>query len=259
MSTIFHKMYGGGYPLIFLHGFCETHFVWHTLIDDLQENFQVITLDLPGFGNSPILEEGFSIDDVAWAVKEKLDELGVKQCIMIGHSLGGYVTMSFVRQFPDQVDGFCLFNSTVFEDTPDKKENRNKLIDLINRSGTAGFIQSFIPSLFFENRLSEFSTVIEELKSDCENVHPKAVTGYAAAMRDRNDEKQTLLTNKEKALIIAGKEDKNVPEKVSLEMGSIIGMDNFHLLEKTAHMAMFENQDLTISLIQNFADKLSDR
>ncbi len=254
MRNIYYKIEGGGYPLIFLHGFCETHFVWKDLANELKHKFKVVLIDLPGFGKSPILDDGFTIDEVAQSIKELIDELKISNGLMIGHSLGGYVAMSFLRQFPEALDGYCLYNSTVFEDTADKKENRNKLIELINKSGTAGFIQTFIPSLFFEKRVREFESLIEELRAMGKNIDPLAVTGYAAAMRDRSDEMETLKNHFYKVMIIAGMEDKNVPEEASRKMKDIIKSENFYLFEATAHMAMFENTGKSIEAITAFAE-----
>ncbi|HEX9739545.1 MAG TPA: hypothetical protein VGA29_02115, partial [Ignavibacteriaceae bacterium] len=78
-----------------------------------------------------------------------------------------------------------------------------------------------------------------------------------AAMRDREDEAKTLEKYKSKSLVIAGKEDKNVPESVSLKMGSIIGGNKCFIFERTAHMAMYESKLEAISTIKKFAGSMT--
>lgn len=256
MPEIHYKEYGGGYPLVFLHGFCETNYVWSELADLLQRDFHVICPDMPGFGRSPLFADSFTIDDVAREIKIWLHKLSIQKCLVLGHSLGGYVALSLVKQYPEMVKGLCLFNSTAFADSEDKKENRNKLIEHIKANGVASFIKTFVPSLFYEQRVGEFEKEIDTIREQGLTTSPHAVMGYAAAMRDRPDAIEVLKTNAEKALIIAGEEDQNVPKNTSLELGRYIDKDNFHLLPSSAHMGMFEQKEMAASIIKDFADKI---
>ena len=56
MNSIYYEEHGEGSVLIFLHGFCESNEIWEKLVPDLSKHFRVISLDLPGFGKSPILK-----------------------------------------------------------------------------------------------------------------------------------------------------------------------------------------------------------
>mgnify|MGYP000681131419 CR=1 FL=1 len=256
MPSVFYKEYGGGYPLIFLHGFCETNFVWQGLAESLQDEYRVICPDLPGFGKSPILKEDFGIDEVASSIKVLLEELDIEKCIVFGHSLGGYVTLSLLRQFPELIDGFCLFNSSVYADSEEKKENRNKLIEHIQENGIKPFIRTFVPSLFYIERLDEFDFVIKQIREEGLKMDEKAVMGYAAAMRDREESIDILKKYSAKALIIAGEEDNNVPKAVSQKMAEMVGASRYYLLPASAHMSMFEQKARSAEIIKFFTNTI---
>lgn len=256
MSQIYYKEYGGGYPLIFLHGFCETHHVWENLAEYLQADFHVICPDLPGFGKTSLFSTDFSLKNVAREMKIWLHELSIQKCLIFGHSLGGYITLAMVEQYPELTKGFCLFNSSAFADSDDKKENRNKLIEHIKKHGTASFIETFVPSLFYDKRADEFQRQINEIRKEGLKIAPETIIAYAAAMRDRPDYTAILKSNGEKALIIAGEEDQNVPKTVSQKLGEMIDKQNFHLLPASAHMSMFEQTAKAAGIIRKFADRL---
>ena len=62
--------------------------------------------------------------------------------------MGGYITLAMAEKYPEKLTAFGLFNSSAFADGPEKKVNRNKLIDFIRKEGVAPFIKTFVPSLF---------------------------------------------------------------------------------------------------------------
>jgi len=257
MNDIFIKTYGSGKPIIMLHGFCETNYVWQELAKELQNEFRIICPDLPGFGQSELLGKGFSIEDVAKTIVAKLDLESIDKAFFIGHSLGGYVTLSIVHLFPGRVQGFCLLNSSAYEDSPVKKDNRNKLIGHIDDQGVKPFIRTFVPSLFFHDRVEEFEANIKAIKEAGLALGPETIKGYAAAMRDRKDHEELLKNNPEKAMIIAGEEDQNVPVEVSKKMGALVNNENFHLLPASAHMSMYEQKVRCAEILRDFVNRIT--
>ena len=92
--------------LVFLHGFCESKELWNELISKLPEKFHCVALDLPGFGENSETLEDHTIDGMAEAVHDELKKLLIKKCIMVGHSLGGYVGLDFAEKYPKMLQGF---------------------------------------------------------------------------------------------------------------------------------------------------------
>ena len=79
MSSLFFREKGIGPPLVFIHGFCETHEIWNDFIEPITTDFRVLTPDLPGFGKSEMLSIPFTIDDVGNAVARWLTDLQIYQ------------------------------------------------------------------------------------------------------------------------------------------------------------------------------------
>ena len=94
-STLHVHRRGAGEPLVLLHGLGESHIGWRPVIDALSEDYDVIAIDLPGFGRSPSLPAAVSPTaiNLAAAVNSTLDELGIGAYHVAGYSLGARVAI----------------------------------------------------------------------------------------------------------------------------------------------------------------------
>ncbi len=90
---------GSGEPLVLLHGLGESHVGWRPVIDTLARNYDVIALDMPGFGRSaPLpLDVPPTAANVAAVVERTLDELGVTEYHVAGYSLGARIALQLAR------------------------------------------------------------------------------------------------------------------------------------------------------------------
>ncbi len=259
MDNIFFKDYGNGFPIILLHGFCETHEIWNELATNLSDEFRVLTPDLPGFGHTPLQFDKMSLAVVAGILNKWLDAMDIAQCIVVGHSLGGYITLSMAEKYPEKLTAFGLFNSSAFADSPEKKVNRDKLIHFVRKEGVAPFIKTFVPSLFYAGRIGEFLPIVERIKQTGSETSPEAVAAYAAAMRDRPDHMAVLSNYRSKVLLIAGEYDQNVPLEVSVAMGARLDPKNVHILPDTAHMAMYEQPEMATAALRDFVTRMLEQ
>ena len=97
----FHRT-GTGPPLVLLHGIGSSHRVWSPVVAALAEHFDVIAVDLPGFGESPPLATGVEPHPaaLAGAVDALLDGLGIVAPAVAGNSLGGWVALELAEVRP---------------------------------------------------------------------------------------------------------------------------------------------------------------
>ena len=252
MSSIFYNDTGEGLPVVFLHGFCETSDIWSGIQHQISRKFRVITLDLPGFGASPLPDYPFSLSDIATEIKHFLDSINVNKYILIGHSLGGYIALAFSRVYGQDLLGLGLFHSSVFPDDEEKKMSRTKLMEFIDKNGVRTFIRTFIPSLFYRGNLDRLHDVIRNLKKSVEMTRAESVIQYARAMRDRKGSEDFLMDFSKPVMFIVGEEDESVPLEKS--MAQAILPKNSHMLRlpDTAHMGMYERPQETAQFIMNF-------
>jgi pimeloyl-ACP methyl ester carboxylesterase len=251
MSSIFYRKIGKGYPIILIHGFCETHEIWDGLATGLSQKFEVFSIDLPGFGNSPAVSSPFSINEVAHSVFDWIVQQKIQKPIIIGHSLGGYVSLAIGKNHSEKLAGLGLLQSTAFPDSEEKKINRNRVIEFVKTHGTDPFIDTFVPGLFFD----KYHPAIPEVDKIARRTSKETLLNYTALMRDRPSSVDFIRSSKCPLLVIGGDKDSIIPEEVTTEHGKLAPLSEVHLLKNVGHMAMFENPEETQRLVELFALK----
>ncbi|MCC7405887.1 MAG: alpha/beta fold hydrolase [Bdellovibrionales bacterium] len=94
---------GNGPPLLLLHGIAANLFAWRKLIPLLSSQFQVIALDLPGFGYSTKdPKAGYGLDEQCDRLEKFLDGLGIGRCRVLGSSMGGALALHLARRNPER-------------------------------------------------------------------------------------------------------------------------------------------------------------
>ena len=258
MRDLFYYETGHGLPVVFIHGFCESNSIWKDLSKSLSNEFRIICPDLPGFGKSPLPDHDITLEEIGDELVKWLQDIGVQGCIVIGHSLGGYIALEMMRKHQSFVQAIGLFNSTAFEDPAEKKENRNKLIEFIGEHGVKPFLKTFVPSLFYPETVEKHQKTIDQIRKEGMNIQPESVMKYAAAMRDRKDSMDLLQRCRDEVLLISGEFDQNVPIEASNQMAAVLNPENVHIIHDSAHMSVFEQRELCYEAIRNFARNFVD-
>jgi len=102
MSALAYTRAGDGPPLLLVHGVGLTRGSWEPVLPELTTSFDVIAVDLPGFGETPALPPGVVSSPAAMAarVMELLDEIGVERPHVVGNSVGGWVALELAQARP---------------------------------------------------------------------------------------------------------------------------------------------------------------
>ena len=256
-KPIYFNDSGNGNVIIFVHGFLESAEIWENFASTLGKTFRVITVDLPGHGKSAVFGEIHSMEFMAETVKLVLDHLGIEQCIMVGHSMGGYVTMSFAEQYPHLLRGIVLFNSHAAADSDVNKQNRTRTINLV-KNDRHGFVTHFIPDLFAPKNVKKFSKEIERLKQIAEKVSNEAIIAALEGMKSRKDHQFVLENLNIPVMIIAGKDDLKIPLGVLSSQASLPHHCEFIMLSGVGHTGYIEAARTTQKLIKSFAERTMD-
>jgi pimeloyl-ACP methyl ester carboxylesterase len=249
MSSLFYRQLGKGYPVILIHGFCETHEIWNGFADKLAEKFEVFAIDLPGFGTSSGLNRPFSIEDVAVQVTNWIGSVNLQSPVIIGHSLGGYVTLAMAKKFPDRFAGIGLFQSTAYDDSEERKANRNKVIEFVKSHGVNPYIDTFVPGLFADKK----NPSISEADRIARKTIAETLISYAEAMRDRPSSADFLKSYLKPVLILGGQKDTIISKEITIAHGKLIKNAKVHLIQNVGHMAMYENPKEALEIVQSFA------
>lgn len=249
-----YRQTGQGPAILFMHGFCENKDLWLAFEQDLSATYQTIAVDLPGFGESRDNRHYHRIEDMAREVRELLDDLHVARCVVIGHSLGGYVALALADRYPALIEGLCLFHSTAYADSEEKKHTRNKTALFIEKNGLEPFLENFVPSVFYTPRKQELASAMETYWEMTRQTPVATAVAVTRAMRDRPDRSHVLTEAPYSVLFIAGKEDTAVPLESSREQFFLPSRATIHLLPRTAHTGMIERPEETRTMVSHFLE-----
>ncbi|UXP33540.1 alpha/beta hydrolase [Reichenbachiella agarivorans] len=246
---------GKGKTIVFLHGYCESLDIWKAFDTTLHTEYQIVLIDLPGHGQSPLLTKDFSIDDIADQVQQELKDHGISEYFVIGHSLGGYISLALAELYPESLLGLGLFSSSTFADDEDKKKVRDKVKAYILEHGVASFMDSFISGLFAPENRSRLSDEIEEMRISASKTPPDSVIGYAMAMKNRPDRTAVLAKSEKPVFVIAGERDMAVKLETSQQMIDLIRRGEALVLKGAAHNGYLESKNESISFIKSFLNQ----
>jgi pimeloyl-ACP methyl ester carboxylesterase len=246
---------GEGKTVVLLHGFLESVEMWGYFTGHLSKDFRVICIDLPGHGNSDIYHGNLSMEIMARWVKTTLDHLKIENCVMAGHSMGGYVTLEFALQYPEMLQGLILFHSHASADTEEARQNRRRTINIV-KLNKAGFIKEFIPDLFAEENTVIYAAEIESLQKRAAQTPPEGIVAALEAMRDRTGKIELLLNTKVPVLFIAGKEDSRIPVQNIMAQAVLPAHAEVLILGNVGHMGFIEASEKTLDMLRYFIHKV---
>ena len=245
---------GTGKVIVLLHGFTESLKIWTGFATKLSKKYRVITIDLPGHGKSDCFDKVHTMDLMADVIHAVLRKLKVGKCLMVGHSMGGYVTLAFAAKYPKMLKGFSLFHSHCFPDTSAEQENRNRTIAIVSQDKFS-YVAQFIPSLFPVEVHKKFSKQIERLIQRASKMEKEGVVAALAGMKVRKDQSELLKNTLLPVLFILGQKDSRAPVARLWEMIAMPAVSEVLLLRGCGHMGYIEASCETFNALQGFARK----
>ncbi|HCM41899.1 MAG TPA: alpha/beta hydrolase [Candidatus Omnitrophica bacterium] len=249
------QVQGTGAPVVLVHAFPLSKDMWQGQAAEFARNHQVITLDLPGFGKSP-LQASPSIAAAAQSVALLLDELKIAGPVFIGGlSMGGYVVLEFFRQFPTRVRALGLFSTRAGADSDDQKKKRHEVADKVRREGMPVLADSMTAKLVGETTERSSPLLVEQIRKMILAGSPAGAADALLAMASRADLLTLLKTICVPVLILAGKEDKVIPVSEAEMMQKGILNSELHVFEQGGHLLNLEQPQQFNAALERFLKK----
>lgn len=236
--------------MVLLHGFGEDSSIWG-FEKVLAENFKIILPDLPGSGRSEPLQD-MSLESLAGAVYFLLQHEGIEKCILIGHSMGGYIALAFAEKYPTVLNGLGLFHSSAYADTEEKIATRKKGIAFIKEHGAYNFLKTTIPNLYSPATKAANPALIEQQTDAVRYFSAETLIAYYEAMIKRPDRTAVLQNSTVPVLFILGKWDTAVPPDVGLKQCYLPQIAYIHVLERSGHIGMAEEPEQSRAILHQY-------
>jgi pimeloyl-ACP methyl ester carboxylesterase len=112
-GIVHYEAYGRGRPVLLLHGWLNSWALWRRTIEVLGKEFRLYALDFLGFGESGAHGEDFSVSNFVLMVNEFMERMGIARAPLVGHSMGGTVSLSAALRYPDKVVKVIVVGSPI--------------------------------------------------------------------------------------------------------------------------------------------------
>ena len=238
---------GEGKDVLILHGWGASIPTMLPIHNHLKDRFKVYTLDLPGFGESDQPKEVWGSHDYADFVKKFMDEQGIKEVILIGHSHGGRISIVLSSSFPELVSQMILIDSAGII-AKRKPKYYFKVYSFKALKKMYGLLFFYVDK---EKRLEKFykrfgSTDYKATDGIMRNIMVKVV----------NDNLESLLKDiKAQTLLVWGRDDEDTPVYMGEIMEREIKGSGLIVLENAGHFSYIDQFQRFKLIIDSFLEQ----
>lgn len=229
-----YEEHGQGVPVVFLHGFPFDHTIWNPLVPLLNSQARLILPDLRGFGRSPVTNGVYTMRLLAEDILRLMDRLQVEKAVLVGHSMGGYVCLTFAGAYPNRLLGLGLVATQAAADAPERRQSRYKTAESVKNRGARVVASDMV------NTLTPKKELIEPIRRLILAAQPDGIVGALKGMAERQDMTGQLSSISVPAVVISGLSDKLMPKENVEMLAQMLPKGWLVEIPNAGHMLMME-------------------
>jgi 3-oxoadipate enol-lactonase len=229
--------------VVLLHAFPMNARMWEGQLALAETGWQVIAPQFRGVDGAAADPPGASVDDYAGDVVDLLDGLRIKQAVIGGLSMGGYVAFAMLRHAARYFQGLILADTKPQADTPEAMEGRKKMLALVQQKGPSAVADEMLPKLLGDTSRKTRPDVVDHVRSLILASSADAIAGEIRALMTRPDSMPLLATIHFPTLILVGEEDTVTPSTLAHEMHRAIAGSELAVIPAAGHLSNLEQPD----------------
>ncbi len=231
----------GGVPVVFLGSLASDRSMWDPQVERLAPTTDVIVVELPGHGASPLPPRGSTVADFAAQVLDTLDELGVRACHLVGLSLGGAVAQWLAAHARERVVTLTLLCTATRFGDPDMWCERAALA----RAEGTGTLATAVVGRWFTAAGPE---LVERMRAMVTAMSGEAYARSCEALAVW-DGAELLPEITAPTMVLAGAQDPSTPPELLVGIAEAIPNSTLHVLDPGAHLVNIERAGEVCELI----------
>jgi pimeloyl-ACP methyl ester carboxylesterase len=238
------------FTIVLIHGHGVDASIWEGVYAGLVSDGTVIRPDFSRLTDLTTIE-GYADD-----LYDRLQQEGIRNVVLIGHSMGGYMALAFAERHPEMVRGLCLFHSTAFADDETKKIQRQQVINNLSLTGSRPFLETAITNMFAPDNRDRMDGLKQELIDRFSSLPPDALQAGIRAIMSRPDRTMVVQSAPFPVLILAGRHDQLVPMEKSQALADAAPAADLVVLESSGHLGMIEQPEQALQALNTFMARL---
>ncbi|MDP3916625.1 MAG: alpha/beta fold hydrolase [Bacteroidota bacterium] len=227
--------------IIFIHGFPFNKSMWNDQTEVLTEKCRVIAYDVRGFGNSEAGTDDFSIELFVSDLINLMDALKIEKAMLCGLSMGGYIALNAIKNYPKRFSALILCDTNCVADTPEAVEKRMMTIEKIDKYGVELYANESIKNLFAPISFVTNQEKIAVVKEMIMKAIVQSLSSTLLALTRRKETCNNLPDIKVPVLIMVGEDDKITPPVAARQMHKNIKGSILNVIENAGHLSNIEN------------------
>jgi pimeloyl-ACP methyl ester carboxylesterase len=247
---------GTGLPLVFLHAFPLNRSMWASHIAVLSQQFRTIAIDLRGHGESDAPLWNFSLEHYADDVCALLDHLAISQAVLVGLSMGGYISLAFSRKYGNRLKALILADTRAQADSPEGRTGRFHLAQTAVSHGSDAVADIMLPKLLGATSLQTNQELVDYVRKTIRATSVNGIVTDLMAMADRPDSVHQLGTITAPSLIVIGQEDNTTPLADAQLMAERIPGARLAVIPAAGHLSNLEQPDVFNDVVTGFVGGL---
>lgn len=215
--------------------------MWNKQVEALTENYRVIAYDIRGHGNSVAGDKDFSIELFVSDLLSLMDALKIDKALLCGLSMGGYIALNAIENFPKRFDALILCDTNCMADTPEVIKKRLKTIENIKEYGLEQYAEESLKNLFSPESFVTSKEKIAAIKEMIMKTSIQSLSSTLLALTRRKETCNKLSDIHVPVLIMVGQEDKITPPEAAYLMQKNIKGSILNIIEHAGHLSNIEN------------------
>jgi pimeloyl-ACP methyl ester carboxylesterase len=248
----------GAGTLVLIHGFPLNTDMWQPQLQMAERGWRVVVPALRGFGpGSDARKEpaANSIDDYAGDIIDLLDALHVKDAVICGLSMGGYIAFAMYRRAATYFRGMVLADTKSQGDSAEAVAGRKSMQQLVREKGQGAVADALLPKLLCDATRAGKPDIVENLRAQITGNSVEAIVGALQALMTRPDSTSMLPTLHIPVLIVVGDQDAITPPALSEQMHHDISGSQLMVIPGAGHMSNMEQPAAFNDALGGFLDK----
>jgi len=240
--------------IIFIHGFPLNKTMWEMQLEVLKDEYRVIAYDVRGHGDTDAGSDHFSIDLFVTDLISFMNDLNINKAILCGLSMGGYIALNAVENYPQLFDALILSDTSCAADTTESKHKRLMAIEDIKINGIENFANENIKNLFAPGSFQSKESAISRVREMIVNTTTESIFNTMHALAMRKETCSRLIGIKLPVLILVGIDDIITPLSAAKVMHENIPGSKLNIVEQAGHLSNMENPYEFNYLIKKFIE-----
>jgi pimeloyl-ACP methyl ester carboxylesterase len=241
--------------LVLLHAFPLNSTMWDGQRTLASGGWRVLAPDLRGTNGGDGDPPAASVDDYAGDVIDLLDALHVKDAVVGGLSLGGYVAFALFRLAPTYIRGLILADTRAEADTPQSIEGRKRMLALLDEKGPEAIAADMLPKLLRPATHEKRPDMVQAVRKIILSNSAQSIGSAINALMTRPDSTPLLHKIHVPTLIIVGDEDTATPPAASEKMQTAIAGSELAVIPASGHLSNIEQPETFNRTVASFLEK----